>query len=192
MKPGASVDHRHPEANNEELIDLLARTALDERKAFARLYQLAAPQLLGILLRYVRRRALAEELLQDCFVEIWNHAPDYRPERGVPLAWMGRIARNKAIDELRQSPDEVSSDQIDLPEPSAAEEPLAVLSERSETSTLSDCLRHLPAAQRQSVVLAYFHGQSHREIAYTLGSPLGTVKSWITRAVAHLRECVDV
>ncbi|MDN0077364.1 sigma-70 family RNA polymerase sigma factor [Crenobacter sp. SG2303] len=185
------MDRHHPDVN-EELIDLLTHTALDERKAFARLYQLAAPQLLGILLRHVRQRALAEELLQDCFIEIWDHAPDYRPERGMPLAWMGRIARNKAIDALWQSPNEASSAPPVLFDPGAGDEPLAVLSERSETSALSDCLRHLPAAQRQSVVLAYFYGQSHREIAGILGSPSGTVKGWITRAVAHLRECVGV
>jgi len=187
------VDRHRPDPN-EVLIELLARTALSDRKAFARLYKLAAPHLLGILLRYVRRRSLAEELLQDCFIDIWNHAPDYLPARGVPLAWMGRIARNRAIDALRQNPAELSSDALALPEQAAAasEEPVNLLATRDEQRDLADCLRHLPAAQRQSVVLAYYHGQSHSQIAALLGSPLGSVKSWITRAIVHLRECVGV
>ncbi|MCW3478713.1 sigma-70 family RNA polymerase sigma factor [Neisseriaceae bacterium JH1-16] len=185
---------RHQTEPNEVLIELLARTALGERKAFAKLYKLAAPRLLGILLRYVRQRSLAEELLQDCFIEIWNHAPDYLPARGAPMAWMGRIARNRAIDALRQSPVELSSDALELPEQAAAasEEPVNLLASRDQTKTLADCLRHLPAAQRQSVVLSYFYGQSHNQIAAVLGSPLGSVKSWITRAIVHLRECVGV
>ena len=86
----------------QELAALLARTALGDRAAFAELYRAASSKLFGVSLRIVRERPLAEEVLQDSFVNIWNHAGGYNPTKSAPMTWMTAIVRNRALDWLRR------------------------------------------------------------------------------------------
>src|SRR5512138_5444 len=94
----------------EILADLLARTALGDRRAFAQLYDKTRAKLFGVSLRIVRERALAEEALQDGFVSIWNHAADYAAARGAPLTWMAAIVRNRSLDIVRRAREEPDVD----------------------------------------------------------------------------------
>src|SRR6476660_1916803 len=85
----------------EHLADLLARTALRDHAAFAKLYEATRAKLFAVSLRIVGERPLAEEVLQDTFVNIWNHARDYAPSKSAPLTWMFAIARNRSLDIVR-------------------------------------------------------------------------------------------
>ena len=187
---------------------LLLRTASrDEGSAlaFERLYRLCAPLLLGVARRIVGRPELAEEILHDSFAKIWTTADQFDVMASQPVAWMVAIARNRAIDAMaRHDVSRVSSyhdrkgdDALD--DPDGALDQLFDWSEaadeaedrRRATAWLRDCLGHLQGMERQSLVLAYVQGMSHGELALHLARPLGTVKSWVRRGLANLRQCVE-
>ena len=171
---------------------LLDRCAAADSGALQRLYELASPLLFACLLRMLRRRALAEEVLQDVFVSIWQRASQFRASKGRPMAWMMSIARYRAIDLLRH---ERSAPMLvpDLPEHAdAAEESRDDSSPwLPATGLLERCLALLSEAQRKCLELAFVSGSSHEDIARLTGNPLGTVKSWIRRGLLSLRGCLE-
>ena len=180
---------------DELLQGLLGRCAAADSNALQRLYELVSPVLFGCVTRILRRRALAEEALQDVFISIWQQAGQFSAIRGRPMAWMMSIARYRAIDLLRrerlapalvgQNADEyrTSDAEADSEAGSAAWLPSDELMKR--------CMGLLSNQQSHCLELAYVNGNSHEEIARLVGSPLGTVKSWIRRALRSLRECLE-
>jgi len=175
----------------DELNALLRRCGRGDDAALATLYDKAAPTMFGCLLRILRRRALAEEALQDVFVQIWQRASQFDAARGRAFAWMVAIARYRAIDILRR-------ERADSVDPFVLAETLAGADSEAETprfsadsQTLERCLARLAAEQRDSIRLAYLFGRSHQEIASALNRPLGSVKSWIRRGLIALRECIE-
>lgn len=173
------------------LAALLQRCAGREASALAELYGLVSPLLLGCLLRILRRRALAEEALQDVFVRIWQSAGSFDEHRGRPLAWMVSMARYRAIDILRRERatpvDPSSLEDHEVTDDAAADD---VTSGR-DAALLDLCLGRLPSEQRESLRLAYADGRSHQDIAAQLERPLGSVKSWIRRGLQSLKECLQ-
>jgi RNA polymerase sigma-70 factor (ECF subfamily) len=191
-------------AKSRELSQLLARTGLGDRAAFARLYELSSAQIFGVLLRIQRDRALAEDLLQEVYVSVWKAAAGFDAARAQPLTWLTSIARNKAIDSLRRAQaqpqlESTSRDEDDDDAPpdavarAASPEPgpMEMLAQASDARRLQQCMQGLTAAQRQSVALAFFDGLSHSEVADQLRLPLGTVKSWVRRALLSLKGCLE-
>lgn len=186
--------------DDQEIKRLLLRTAARDTDAFALLYRKTAPLLMGIALRIVGRRELAEEVLHDAFVKVWRSIDSFDPLGAQPVAWLAAIARNRAID-LIASADvaRVSSYDDDaaaldrLFDWSAADTDAAgaALDGKRLAHWLRRCLDELRATERQALVLAYQHGLSHAELAAHLSKPVGTVKSWVRRGLASLRECVE-
>lgn len=186
-----------------ELSQLLARAGVGDREAFATLYERTSPHLLGVVLRIQRDRALAEDILQEVFVNVWRAAHSFDAAQSQPLTWLTSVARNRAIDSLRRahaqpqlktppnaSGDDEETDVFD----SVADDapgPLELLSRASDARALGHCMEGLSAQQRQSVALAFFDGLSHGEVAQALRQPLGTVKSWVRRALMSLKNCLD-
>jgi len=172
---------------------LLARCAGQDRAAFAELYRLASPRLLACLIAILRRRDLAEEALQECFVRIWRRAAQFDAYQGRALGWLVSIARYHAIDLVRASRTTVAlSDAMTA----VLDDPLALQPIETAESMLTDaalqrCLEQLTDEQRRSVVLAYSYGCSHDDIARRLATPLGTVKSWVRRGLQSLRRCMQ-
>jgi RNA polymerase sigma-70 factor (ECF subfamily) len=175
------------------LAELLAATAGGDRAAFHQLYHLSSPRLFGTALCLLRRRELAEEVVQEAFVSIWHKARQYRSERGNALAWMTRIVRNRAIDRLRaerREPHEVAS--LDEVSEARLESVGAGVASRDHgEGSLRDCLEQLKNAQQDSIVLAYYYGLTHEELAARLDAPLGTVKSWVRRGLLQLKDCLE-
>jgi RNA polymerase sigma-70 factor, ECF subfamily len=175
--------------------ELLARCGKGDRNALSELYAHISPQLFGVLLRILRRSDLAEEALQDVFVSIWRNAGSYRPERGHPVGWLVTIARYRALDIKRSRKFEVPMDdaaeraqeQLLSAEPS----PLTNALRAEDNRQLSDCLNGLGQAQQRCISLAYLDGCTHEEIAARIGSPLGTVKSWVRRGLQALKDCLQ-
>jgi RNA polymerase sigma-70 factor (ECF subfamily) len=177
---------------DEHLRSLLDRCASADAGALQRLYELASPILFAALTRILRRRALAEEALQDVFVSIWQRAGQFSAARGAPLAWMMSIARYRAIDLLRHErsapllvpelPEMTTSD-TDAGDESVPWMPAEGLMER--------CLALLSEQQQRCLELAFVGGSSHEDISRLTGSPLGTVKSWIRRGLQSLRQCLE-
>ncbi|MFZ4834606.1 sigma-70 family RNA polymerase sigma factor [Rouxiella sp. Mn2063] len=173
---------------------LMGAIVQGDRHAFEQLYKLTSPRLFAVALRMLRRHAWAEEVLHDSFITVWNRASSYNPALSSPITWLTHIVRNRAIDWLRGSDNqwlELEDDGIaQLPE--SIDQPLYELQQDSDAKVLADCLAHLPSEQRQSLVLAYYQGLSHGEVSQHLQQPLGTIKSWIRRALDHLKSCVGL
>jgi RNA polymerase sigma-70 factor, ECF subfamily len=173
------------------LTELLRRCAQSDGAALEGLYTLVSPTLFACLNRMLRRRSLAEEALQDVFVTVWQRARQFRPERGRAMAWLVAIARYRAIDLLRHeriAPLSVAELPVAAAAEEAGEEPstLAV-----GTGLLERCLALLTSEQRHCLELAFVGGNSHADVARLVGSPLGTVKSWIRRGLQSLKACLD-
>ncbi|MGB7290360.1 MAG: sigma-70 family RNA polymerase sigma factor [Candidatus Macondimonas sp.] len=179
----------------DELVDWLARTALGDALAFERLYHATSPRLYAVALRLVRRRDWAEDILQECYVKIWHHAGDYRADVSAPLTWLTQIVRNRCLDWLRRPELETSLDTnsgsvLDT----LADEgrgPLQELLAAGDASALGRCLNALEVRARELILLAYYRGLSHRELAHHLSLPLGSVKSWIRRGLVQLKGCLS-
>ena len=186
-----------------ELSQLVARAGLGDREAFATLYERTSPHLLGVVLRIQRDRAMAEDILQEVVVNVWRAAHSFDAAQSQPLTWLTSVARNRAIDSLRRAhaqpqlkaPPSASGDdeETDVYDSVAddAPGPLELLSRASDARALGHCMEGLSAQQRQSVALAFFDGLSHGEVAEAMRQPLGTVKSWVRRALMSLKNCLD-
>jgi len=176
---------------DQQLQLLLDRCAAADSSALERLYELASPLLFAVLTRILRRRALAEEALQDVFVSIWQRASQFQASRGRPMAWMMSIARYRAIDLLRH---ERSAPVLvpELPERAdSGEDKEESASWMPTAGLLERCLGLLNDQQRSCLELAFVGGNSHEDISRLTGNPLGTVKSWIRRGLQSLRKCLE-
>jgi RNA polymerase sigma-70 factor (ECF subfamily) len=180
-----------PIADSDQLRHLLVQCSLGDRRAFETLYRSVGPRLHGVALRFMGRPDLAEEVLQESFVRIWNNASRYESHLSAPMTWMINITRNQAIDQLRKNHDRPLTDieQDTLPDESPSAHDL--LSSAREARALNRCLETLEGMQRQSITVAYFQGLSCSELAEHLAAPLGSVKSWIRRGMERLRRCLE-
>jgi RNA polymerase sigma-70 factor (ECF subfamily) len=182
-----------PTAGSDSMSAILAQCALRDQAAFARLYQLTSAKLFGVALRIVRRQDWAEEVLQEAYVNIWNHASDYAAARSQPMTWMTSVVRNRALDWLRRPRQEETSEnyeQMIAELKTDGEGPLETLLRANEADALARCLATLDSAQRQSIALAFHYGLSHSELATHLRQPMGTIKSWIRRGLERLKTCL--
>ncbi|HUR40380.1 MAG TPA: sigma-70 family RNA polymerase sigma factor [Verrucomicrobiae bacterium] len=183
-------------ANPPDLAALLAATARGDQAAFAELYAATSSHLFAVLLRMLQRRDWAEEALQDAYMRIWQKSEGYDPARGVPMAWMSTIARYRALDLLRMRRPEINESQfdeearplLDAPDESSGPEDRAVAG--AGLDHLERCMKGLSDEQRRSVLLAYYEGYTHTELARRMKAPMGTVKSWVRRGLLQLRDCL--
>ncbi len=179
-------------SDQSALENLLLACARQDARALADLYRHTAPQVLACVMQILRRRALAEEVLQDVYLQVWQRAAQFDAHRGRPLAWLISLARYRAIDILRR-------ERVDNVDPFALAETLADQSEDPSAGAtgldderlLKQCLAQLSADQRDCIRLAFLGGRSHPEVADALHRPLGSVKSWIRRGLAALKECME-
>jgi RNA polymerase sigma-70 factor (ECF subfamily) len=176
------------------LMELLARTALADQHAFADLYRLTSSHLYAVALRILRESAAAEEVLQESFVSVWNHAGSYVAAKSQPLTWLTSIVRNRCLDQLRRRDlDTVTIDDEEegMTLHDQGPTPLEMLLSGADERAVKDCVEALEAGQKQAVALAFYRGLSHSELARHLRQPLGTVKSWVRRGLERLRLCLD-
>ena len=178
----------------EQLSDLLARCALRDQRAFATLYEFSSAKLFAVAVRITRRRDWAEEVLQEAFVNIWNHAAGYNPAKSAPMTWMTAIVRNRALDWLRRPREvEIAGEHEELMGsiPDESPGPEELLRRTLEAGDLAECMKALTEQQQRSITLAFFYGLSHGELAEQMRKPLGTVKTWIRRGLDRLKDCLD-
>lgn len=176
-----------------DLVDLLTRAGQGDRRAFSELYEATSAKLFGLALRILHRRDLAEEALQDAFVNIWHHAAGYRPEKSAVMTWMTTIVRNRCLDLLRAAPHEKQLAEDQSFDEWASDDlgPLEKATSNSEARALVNCMSHLAPLQRQAIALSYFHGMAHEQLAQQLLQPLGTIKTWIRRGLQVLKTCMS-
>jgi RNA polymerase sigma-70 factor (ECF subfamily) len=178
-------------ASADDISALLQRVARKDRAAFADIYRATSAKLYGVILRILRRRDIADEVLQEVYVKIWERAGDFRPEKASAIAWMAAIARNRSLDEVRRRLPVSIEDHPEVQDlPSDEETGLAEVMRGEDAKRLADCLARLEPSRRQMVVLAYCEGASREELAAKFGQPVNTVKTWLRRSLAQLKGCL--
>jgi RNA polymerase sigma-70 factor, ECF subfamily len=172
----------------------LARIGAGDKHAFAELYDATAPRVFGLIKRLLVDPAQAEEVTQEVYLEIWQTASRYRPERGSAISWMLTMAHRRAVDRIRASQASRDRDaKVGIREYDREYDAVAEHVELSiEGQRVKRALGGLTELQRQAVELAYFGGLSHSEIAARLHVPLGTVKTRIRDGMIRLRDALGV
>lgn len=168
----------------------LEACACGERFALRAIYERESRWLLGVVLRIVRNRETAQDVLQDAFVLIWQRAARYQRALGSGRGWIYTVVRHCALDEARRVVREVPvgddlealADLAEARDPTTASEPI---------EGLERCLAALDDKKRACVIEAFVEGRTHEEIAAKLAAPLGSVKTWIRRGLLALKECLS-
>ena len=188
---GGAPGERAPAGAGDDLTGLLIRIAARDAAAFSALYQQTSAKLYGVVARILTRGDVAADVLQEAYVRIWEKAGDFDPVRGSALAWMATIARNRALDEVRCVRPLSLEDQPEGFEPAAEEiDPLAARERSEGLAALVDCLKALDEEKRAIVLLAYYRGSSREALAKRFGRPVPTIKTWLHRSLAQLRDCL--
>jgi RNA polymerase sigma-70 factor (ECF subfamily) len=177
-------------------LGLLQRIIARDTAALADLYDRHSRLLFGLILRILRNRAEAEEILQEVFVRVWMRAELYDPRLGGPTPWLVRLARNRAIDHLRARGTGVEGPAFDesmAPSSSGTDiqTPETVVMDGERRGKVRNALADLPAEQRRLIEAAFFEGYTHSELAKRFGLPLGTVKTRIRAGMIAMRQRLE-
>lgn len=170
--------------------DVLARLQRREPQALAELYDRYGGMVYRLALRIVRDSGIAEDLVQETFLRAWNRAAAFDSQRGAAGPWLLAIARNRSLDYLRAQSRRVANT-LELNE---TEHPARFVDFPAEALNfdlarqVKHALEQLGPDERAAIELAYFEGLSQSEIAERMAQPLGTVKTWMRRAMARMRE----
>ena len=177
----------------DELALALGRTGQGDRAAFRRVYEATSAKLLGVTLRILADRQLAEDVLQDTYLTVWRKAESFDPARASPITWLVTIARNRAIDRLRSGANQRRSTPIDTAMEIADEAPSAVetIELGDDVRRLNDCMTQLDDKTGGAIRTAFMDGVTYDALAQRENVPLGTMKSWIRRGLLRLRACLD-
>jgi RNA polymerase sigma-70 factor (ECF subfamily) len=171
----------------------MRRIADGDRAALQTAYRLTSAKLFGVCLRILHERAEAEDVLQEVYLTVWQKAAGFDPGRASPMTWLITIARNKAIDRLRAGGQARRMEPIDAAAKIVDAAPLAddALAQGEANARLKACLGGLAANEQNALRGAFFDGNTYEELAARMDVPLGTMKSWIRRALLKLKTCLE-
>jgi len=180
------------ESNRKLLAQALVRVANGDRTALQTVYRLTSTKLFAVCLRILGERAEAEDTLQEVYMTVWRKAGQFAPGMSSPMSWLIAIARNRAIDQLRGSGQRRSMDPIEVAAELPDDAPMAdsTLQSVQEQARLQTCLDGLAGHERAALRGAFFDGNTYEELAERMNVPLGTMKSWIRRAMSKLKKCL--
>ena len=174
--------------------DLLVRVAAGDQRAFAELYDLLSPRVFALILRVVVNRSQSEEVLQEVFLEIWQSAGRFAPNRGQGRSWVLTIAHRRAVDRVRASQSSSDRDvRVGVRDLDAARDVVEEAVEAQiEGERVVAALSALPEALQEALILAYYGGYSQTEISALTGTPLGTIKTRMRDGLTRLRSELGV
>lgn len=188
------MDVPEDETARDAVADLLLRIAGGDQGAFAELYDALSSRVFGLILRVLVNRSQSEEVLQEVFLEIWQSAARFAPNKGQGRTWVMTIAHRRAVDRVRASQSSADRDvRAGLRDLGVAHDSVAEQAELGiEGEKVVYALSALPDAQREALVLSYYGGYSQNEIAVLVGAPLGTIKTRMRDGLTRLRTTMGV
>jgi len=193
MMSGGAPKQMDADTRRAQLAAALVRAGEGDRTALKIVYEDTSAKLFGICLRILNDRSEAEDVLQDVYVTVWRKAASFDPGRASPITWMVAIARNRSIDRLRSraaggrlEPIE-AADVVSDPAPAALER----VELAQQQQRLARCLEELDARHATAIRAAFLDGATYEHLAARTNVPLGTMKSWIRRALLKLRACLE-
>lgn len=173
--------------------ELLVAAGRGDRAAFAAFYDRAMSRVLGVCIRVIRDRSLAEEVAQEVMVEAWTKADRFDPERGSASGWIATLAHRRSVDRVRS--EQASRDRDQRVSLRDHQPPFDVVADevavRLEHWQVRDALERLTERQREAIELAYYGGHTYRDVARVLGIPEGTAKSRLRDGLARLRDSLE-
>lgn len=175
----------------EHLNLTLLHVAQGDQQAFAELYRLTSSYVFSVVLRMMRDRGEAEDMLQDVYTSVWRRADAFDPARGSAMTWLITVARNRTIDCLRQHREVPLGEEDMLDVADEAPTPAALAEFSEDRRRLEQCMAKLESQYRVAVREAFFSGATYSELAERLRVPLGTMKSWIRRSLMQLKVCLE-
>jgi RNA polymerase sigma-70 factor (ECF subfamily) len=177
--------------SREDLVEALELTARGDRVALEKVYVATAVKLYGIIIRILERRDLAEDVLQEVYIRVWQRASEFDPAVGSAITWLATITRNLALDESRRKTMRSLDDFPEVLQLSSDDDPLADSERNEERRRIQACLDGLEPEKAQLVLRVYYYGMTRDEIARATNRPLGTVKTWLRRSLAQLKDCLS-
>jgi RNA polymerase sigma-70 factor (ECF subfamily) len=189
---GVSVSDEQSRAGRQQL--LVERVGHGDRAAFGELYDEMAPRVLGLVMRLLRDPAQSEEVTQEIFLEIWQTAPRFDPNKGGAATWILTMTHRRAVDRVRASQASRDRDvRIGIRDIDADYDHVAESVEvRIEHERVEKAMARLTDTQRQAITLSYYGGYSNSEVAEILSVPLGTIKTRIRDGMIRLRDELGV
>jgi RNA polymerase sigma factor (sigma-70 family) len=179
--------------NRSLIAAALGRIPEGDRAALQTVYRLTSAKLFGVCLRILGERGEAEDVLQEVYVTVWRKAADFDASRASPMTWLIAIARNRAIDRLRSTRQSRNMDPIDaateIADATAGAD--SAIESVQEHARLHSCLDGLASHERAALRGAFFDGNTYEDLAARMKVPLGTMKSWIRRAMIKLKACLE-
>jgi len=181
------------DTNRKLIAAALAAAGGGDRNALQTVYRLTATKLFAVCLRILGERSEAEDVLQEVYMTVWRKAAIFDPALSSPMTWLIAIARNRAIDQLRMRGRSRHMDPIEEAAELADDKPTAeaTLQSAQEQARLERCLDGLADHERAALRGAFFDGNTYEELAARMKVPLGTMKSWIRRAMIKLKACLE-
>jgi RNA polymerase sigma factor (sigma-70 family) len=181
------------DSNRSQIAAALARIPHGDRAAMQKVYRLTSAKLFGVCLRILGERTEAEDVLQEVYLTVWRKAATFDAGRASPMTWLIAIARNRCIDRLRTTKQSRRMEPIDAADNvmDPAQPADRALESNEVTARLRGCLDILAERERVALRGAFFDGNTYEEMAARMSVPLGTMKSWIRRAIIKLKSCLE-
>lgn len=187
--PAVSSTKSEP-SSRQDLVDALEHTGRGDQAAFRSVYEATSAKLFGIILRILGRRDVAEEILQEVYIRVWQRAGDYDPSGSSPITWLATIARNRALDEAKRKTMRSLDDCQEVLEVPSDDNPLATHEKHEDARRLLACLDRLDPERKELVLLVYYYGMTREEISSRINRPVATVKTRLRRSLMHIRDCL--
>ena len=194
VSSGNGGDGRVDETVPPGLSDILSRVAEGDEMAFGELYDQISPRVLGLVRRLLKDFAQSDEVTQEIFLEVWQSAKRYDPNKGSAATWIMTMAHRRAVDRIRSSQSSRDRDtKIGIRDFETAYDSVSEsVAIRIEHERVEKAMSRLTELQRQAVTLAYYGGYSHSEVAALLSVPIGTVKTRLRDGMIRLRDELGV
>jgi len=181
--------------DQKELYKLLTLMSEGDKPAFGQFYDSTISRTFSVIMRITSNKELAEEVASDVYMQAWRTAINYDPTLAAPMTWLTMIARSRSIDALRREKSATRNQFPLIEDYDVADEetpgPLTEALGEEKSAKLKELLRLLDAPERQMIILAFYRGMSHNEIAAYTGKPLGSVKTILRRAQAVMRSALS-